>query len=710
MAARKRVQFKDVDEFGNEIKSAEQGSSQAAQAAQASQVTPQVAVPAHPVVAAMTGAMSRVFGQAVKPNIAPSATPSVTPTPSPSAQSLTSTPASSPPAAPQRHFTRLTSNIKGKVDLKLEPCVAVVSDRNRAGKTAVLDSFRLALTGAHPVGSKLVDLAGLTVQGEPPEAALTSRPAVNGDGFAFEALSAHFHFPAGMKTPAHTLSGGFEQIEPKYLLPLSSIGELLSLGTAKAREELFKRFGVASNSTPTPIGLDESQTSLWNQALNSSYGDAVDRLSAAGTWIRSKKVEASRTLKNLEETRTRLHHASPTTAGEASEGAEKVIEEKLLRIRQFASTIALREQAKAAGERLEAAITRYQALGQLMPDDEWRALMKERYDAWKVSEQEEKLLTANQALARIEKTTRLYSLIHMLRERLTGDGLGGCPVCMNPSVMNGAELANEIAGAVGEQKALEIQARAEVARIEESHRQTASGRTQEQAKWSAQRAQQEQVHASCMREMRQCRDEFMRLRALVESAGGAEEPTENEAELRAQLVRLQAARIHATQVAQTKQQLAETKQIQEDLKAVESELVQALEALILTVKAAAEKAVNDWMPPNFKAVLALEDSEGKSVCRWEVIGSDGRPHQRGAASGAEWAALTIALACAWSDGQPYRYLLLDDTDLSGFSPTNIHLYLKLVAQAVRDGRLTQALVAWSRPNEIPTEGWQVIKV
>ena len=68
----------------------------------------------------------------------------------------------------------------------------------------------------------------------------------------------------------------------------------------------------------------------------------------------------------------------------------------------------------------------------------------------------------------------------------------------------------------------------------------------------------------------------------------------------------------------------------------------------------------------------------------------------------------VAIACAWSDGAPYRFLLLDDTDIAGFSAENVRNLLTTVAAAVKEGRLTQAFVAWSRPAEIPDEGWSVV--
>jgi hypothetical protein len=105
----------------------------------------------------------------------------------------------------------------------------------------------------------------------------------------------------------------------------------------------------------------------------------------------------------------------------------------------------------------------------------------------------------------------------------------------------------------------------------------------------------------------------------------------------------------------------------------------------------------------FAARLVLDDD-----CRWGVLGRDGTPHGRGVASGSEWSSLAVALACAWTEGAPLRVLLLDDGDLGRFDPTHLAAFLSAVKGAVEAGRLTQAIVAWSRPNEIPS-GWMKIE-
>ena len=146
-------------------------------------------------------------------------------------------------------FTNVRSNVKGGVDTRLYACTAIVSERNRAGKTAVLDSIRLALTGQHPVGPHFADLCELTADGSAPEAVLDG-PHATGT----------FHVPNGRKSGDHALTGALAGFTGSAagLLPLSNLRDLLTLGTAKAREELFRRFGATGN-IEVPDGLDESQ-------------------------------------------------------------------------------------------------------------------------------------------------------------------------------------------------------------------------------------------------------------------------------------------------------------------------------------------------------------------------------------------------------------------------------------------------------------------
>ena len=78
-------------------------------------------------------------------------------------------------------------------------------------------------------------------------------------------------------------------------------------------------------------------------------------------------------------------------------------------------------------------------------------------------------------------------------------------------------------------------------------------------------------------------------------------------------------------------------------------------------------------------------------------------------SGSEYGALVVALACAWTEGAPLRVLLLDDTDLGPFDPANLHALLDCLRAAVVNGDLTQVIIGWNRPSEIPASWHKVFR-
>lgn len=142
----------------------------------------------------------------------------------------------------------------------------------------------------------------------------------------------------------------------------------------------------------------------------------------------------------------------------------------------------------------------------------------------------------------------------------------------------------------------------------------------------------------------------------------------------------------------------------EACKVLERESAKLLKGLLTNVADRAEDAVNRYMPEGFRAKLVVTD---KAV-EWRVIGQDGHAHKRGGMSGSEYGSLVVAVACAWTEGSPLRVVLLDDIDLGPFDPDNIGTLLEALGTAVDRGDLTQVIVCWSRPNEIPA-GWHMVE-
>ncbi len=611
-------------------------------------------------------------------------------------------------------FSRVVSNVKGRdMNIPLGACTAVVSERNRAGKTAVLDAFRLALTGKHPIGPDAVDLAGLTVDGSLPFARLM------GGSAAME-----YRFPDGKKTPVITPTGDFQSLQPDdlhKLLPLVSNRELLTLGTAKAREGLFRRFGgvLLQSATSAPLGLTPEQVALWDKAIAGEGhpgADPVEQLAAAGTWIRSHKRGLSGRMKALEEEKQRLHElAVAAGAGTPTDDLLRVLQEKIDQHKAFESTRILRERAAVSESRLVGLIEKFKVTPKPIDDLGYEQAQLEIHERHPTAELEKTVAEGVTYVEARKKDVRLFTMMVGLQKHV--EQTGTCLVC-HTNLCDARGFAGIQLQGFSEESTAALADATEKLRLAElslaNDRQhlhlVIRQRDAELKQFDVLLQHERRVYENLVQDLKAEKRNYEEVEKLLAAIGPGTVPAEPLPVLYEQLRALQAAKAEmgrATQLAIDIRTLATE---QEDTKTIEKALGTRFNELVASVRKAAQDAVNAWMPPGFVAALMLEDEDGKPACRWEIVGADGRPHPRGAASGAEWAALTVAIACAWSDGQKYRFLLLDDSDLAGFSAENVRNALTMVQQAVAAGRLTQALVAWSRPKEIPDKGWNVVSL
>lgn len=596
-------------------------------------------------------------------------------------------------------FTEVESNIKGGVRAGLSACTAVVSKNNRVGKTSVLDSFRFALTGTHPIGPHAADLAGLTKDGSLPYATIAG-----GDG------QCSVRFPKGRKTPDHHVSGSLAALsdeQRKFLLPLSSTRELLTLGSAKAREELFRRFGDADTQNPQPRGLDAQQQALFQRAYNSSAGDVVERLAAAGTWLRSHKRSLSERLKMLEEEKLRLVDES-VSDGAATDDVMTSLESKLTQWEAYKVGSTLRAHVDGLSATLNAMIDQFSALVVPSSREELQAQLENLPELAKHTAEAKKLLELQDKLDVDSGKLKLLEAVLRLRKGLER---GACYVCASEFSGDVAAMVNAAEQAIYAEAERMADAKAEIAAqalrvnaAEQAYKQVREFITNN---WNINVREYEQAK----QRVRDTAEFFKREQEKATAVGALISPPEEpESFLRERLDKLKLAQAQGDRADKVAEEIRALKDEQGDAKAVEVVLEHTLTKLLEGVKERAQGTVNAWMPSGFRAELCLESDDGKPECRWEVLGTDGQPHRKGALSGAEWAALSVAIACAWTEGQPYRYLLLDDTDLAGFNEYNLKSMLNTVSAAVRAGKLTQALVAWSRPQEIPSEGWTVVEL
>lgn len=618
---------------------------------------------------------------------------------------LASTPVAA--AAAQSSHDPLVSmmrhNLKGpERTVKLGLCTAFVSPFNRVGKTAMLDAFRLGLTGKHPVGPHAADLASLSHG---------AMPMVVLDGKKFHAS---FHFPEGRRTAEHVVSGFSGDISSgqlEQLLPLLRVEELLSLGSAKAREVIFNRFGDAESAkTIQPLGLTPGAQKLYDMMLKQIESempgaDLVVQLSEAGGYLRSTKTGLSAKEKTLREAAGRAQE-SMLVAGPPSDDLLTAVERKLQAKRAAAGHETFVKSFEAAKARLQSAYDAWKAIPEPLPEAEAQAL-------WKAKEEsrlavlgglETRLGEAATAHQKARDVLVALTNIDEIRAALT---VGTpCPVCLT-NVSHRPDdtgaLRKQVEAVVGQRKAVLDGLKIEMLTLVDEG--TAARRKEEQEyqtlMWRKQNAWQAVVIE---------RDNVERIKSSLDaSAAEGLSVTETIPELEAQLRQLHQAKLAASNASAYNSELQDIVLQQTFVKEVDQAVAQMLARLLNSVKARAEAAVNAWMPKGFTAALRLADADNKAVCWWEVIGKDGEAHPLGAMSGAERGALSVALACAWpKNDDSMKVVLLDDMNLAGFNPENLRLTLDMLREKAEAGALSQVIVAWSRPDEIPTTGWTVV--
>jgi hypothetical protein len=147
-------------------------------------------------------------------------------------------------------FTHIKSNVKRDISAGLGACTAIIG-ANRSGKTAILDSIRLALTGKHPIGAK----ANALMQ-------LRNEDQVGGLSISLQGEKGFAEFSVTGSKIQHNFSGEVSSIDANKIMPSAPISDILT-GAARGKEALFERFGEKLDLSVTPVGLNDLQKSLW---------------------------------------------------------------------------------------------------------------------------------------------------------------------------------------------------------------------------------------------------------------------------------------------------------------------------------------------------------------------------------------------------------------------------------------------------------------
>lgn len=573
-------------------------------------------------------------------------------------------------------FTRVVSNIKGGVDVQLSPLTALVGP-NRSTKTAVLDALRVGLTTRHRVGATGSALMKLV----PPGAGRLDVELYMQDGGIEVAVEGT---RASASKPERKLLGKLEQLSPEELenaVVTESLGHLLSMSDNAARMEVFRRFGSVKGEL-TPAFLSESQKKLWELTVKGVEGDLMEALTNAPAVFNALKLEASRREKELQIRRAELEKATGDVLAEFSPAA---LEAAKLAVQQLTEQLEVArrfENYVNACKQFEQDVAAFKEMPQPPAErPEPAASLSSGYDA----------VLAAKLSEQVKEDTAKHDMI--LQLRLASKSMNCCALCRSTAQPDdGSKLLEQVAKRLKERQA-------ELAGLMKAAH---AGPNPDHATWRSERAAREK-HAELRATLKARQAKLQEMNAAV----GPEQPTGTMAELGGQLEAAQArlqslvgVEAFAGQVEVVRQSLAEAAALKADYETLSKESKIVLQAQLGKVAQAASEAVTKYLPVGYAARLVL-DADGKATCSWEIEGSDGQPHGLGAASGSETCLLSVALACAWTEGAPIRVVLLDDTDLGVLDPGTLVDFLNLLEREVKQGRLTQAIVAWTRPEEIP---------
>lgn len=583
------------------------------------------------------------------------------------------------------YFTRLRSNVKGReIDLPLGQLNAVVGD-NRSGKTAVTDSVLLALTGRHPIGPHGSDLLELAPVGASQLYAELSNE--NETALCLVQIE-----KGKAKKPQHELTGGklimLTTEQREQLLPMHSVRELLALGTAKAREAVLHRFGDTASGTLLPLGLPPASRATWDAGLQEcSPGlSTVAKLAQLVAYFRGKKLEVGRARKPLER---RIDELQTTLS--LLPGAEMLPELE----RQYQAAL---RHASRSGARIELETAQHDlaAYKERLEQHESTRVEVEAVEAEALKARDEKVVSdlhESQAEALWRRLARLDLLIELCRDAAAANS--SCPVC---------NTATDMKVHLKELEDLAAQRRAVLAQYTAAKQEHAKRIAAAESTAQTRRVQFEQKLASLRQSVESGAAHIVSLQRVL--ADDSTPPAASAAELAITLNQVRDADMKRKQLSELSTQLHTLDHQSVEFKMLEGLAQDMAQKTLAQVALTAETAVNKYMPEGFVACLDIQDDS----CQWTVRDQTGVARSWAAMCGAERATLLVAVALAWSDGAPFRVLILDDEDVGPFhsTPSNLQKLLSVLETAVVVGHLNQAFVVGLRESEVP-ERWHKIQ-
>lgn len=567
------------------------------------------------------------------------------------------------------------STIKDGVDCRLGPCT-VITRPNRGGKTAILDAIRVALGASHPIGrdGSLLQLV--------PEPELGLRSAVYGNG----ELLAEAVIDAGMRRAKFTRHVSLPG-DDDLVVSSAEIEQLLSFGPARAREALCRRWYVTrAEHLEPPAELNEEQRGLWRVAATMRHEPiAVNVLSALSADFRGHA-------------RTPVDTSPPPTPPPA----EQEITDARTRLDAIVVACANRMRARllaGQAERLQSSLLESASAGEVASVWAGREqAARTRVDVAQTEYVRVQTLWAGSAsnVQGVDVTVNARQIMLQRSDRTCiCCGLQVDTLRLRSLLASGQDVQTAIHAEMASRHALLVAADAErtAARVDlEEVRQC----QRLAAEAAAARQRQVEELATIRRVLRE-----EGVSGEVHSASEDEAARHDAQTAYDTLLSRRTQAAHATAMVRRE---AEERRLAAVYRVLERVAARRQVEVLAEVVNQAVATVNKYMPAGFAAMLDLDER----VCRWTVYGRDGAAHPQGAMSGAEESALRLGLLGAWAEGRPMRVLLLDDRDLLGLDPQNIAKTFEAVHAAVTRGDFTQAVVVWTRPNEVPHEGWTVV--
>jgi DNA repair exonuclease SbcCD ATPase subunit len=593
-------------------------------------------------------------------------------------------------------FTRIETNFKGRpTNVALGKLNAIVG-ANRTGKTALLTAIKTACTPA-PAAAQAQKFFGLA-----PSDADEAYARLYVDEEVVASFVVVCDNKGKAKAPKQVFGPGFPTVTPeqtKLLFPTMSLRDLLQQGDIKAREAIFRRFGELTGSVPEPFALDDESKCIWDKAVReSSQGktDVSDVLSAVGEWLRSESRRISDEMRADEKQIKALMDQVRSAPGLDMLEAYREQLANASRYEAHRSTIQQIAELREALELLLAAREPFAARNE--------ALAQQR------TEHEQRTKDAAERIEGLRAdVVQLEAAIAGLQERINrigvflyaADASDDCALCGHGHVTaERKQLLKQLAeeresswrGLDKDRQALNsrIAAEEEVVRLS-AHQLLTTEQTLRNEEYLLQSR------------IRNTEADIARLEAVVGHVLDYSGPTSEELQqLILPMEQAQFARQQLTQMETAYRGKRTRSALVKDLSEKSRDL---LDTLVRDVRTRAEDAVNRYMPAGFRANLDLVDGG----CSWCVTTSHGES-DRFVMSGAEKASLMVALALAWTEDLPVRFLMLDDEELGPFhsSPENLAAMLSMVERAVAEGHVAAAYVAGIRKDEVPAN-WNMIE-